>query len=108
MVHLIFFISKLGTLQSINLYIYTEMVQYMKRVAAINVELSGEERNLLSVAYKNLIGAKRTSWRILSSMEQAGESETSPTEKKEKEKKPDSRKTELLHQYRLLVCISWQ
>lgn len=31
--------------------------------------LSTEERNLLSVAYKNVIGARRASWRVLSSLE---------------------------------------
>jgi len=33
-------------------------------------ELSVEERNLLSVAYKNAVGARRASWRIISSVEQ--------------------------------------
>lgn len=35
----------------------------------LNQELSIEERNLLSVAYKNVIGARRASWRIVSSIE---------------------------------------
>jgi len=52
---------------------YDEMVEYMKKVAGLNVELSVEERNLLSVAYKNVIGARRASWRIISSIEQKEE-----------------------------------
>jgi len=53
---------------------YDEMVTYMKDVAKLGVELSVEERNLLSVAYKNVIGARRASWRIISSIEQKEES----------------------------------
>lgn len=41
----------------------------MKNVASMDVELKVEERNLLSVAYKNVIGARRASWRIISSIE---------------------------------------
>merc|ERR1712173_569721 len=32
--------------------------------------LSVEERNLLSVAYKNAVGSRRAAWRIISSVEQ--------------------------------------
>lgn len=39
----------------------------------MDVELTVEERNLLSVAYKNVIGARRASWRIISSIEQKEE-----------------------------------
>uniref|UniRef100_H2TUP1 14-3-3 protein epsilon n=1 Tax=Takifugu rubripes TaxID=31033 RepID=H2TUP1_TAKRU len=46
-----------------------EMVVSMKNVASMDVELKVEERNLLSVAYKNVIGARRASWRIISSIE---------------------------------------
>jgi len=53
---------------------YDEMVEAMKKIAALNVELTVEERNLLSVGYKNVIGARRASWRILSSIEQKEES----------------------------------
>jgi len=52
---------------------YDEMVESMKRVACLDVELTVEERNLLSVAYKNVIGARRASWRIISSIEQKEE-----------------------------------
>ena len=53
------------------------MVSSMKKVAELDVELSVEERNLLSVAYKNVIGARRASWRIISSMEQKEDSKSS-------------------------------
>lgn len=46
----------------------------MKAVAGADQELSVEERNLLSVAYKNVIGARRASWRIVTSIEQKEES----------------------------------
>ncbi|KAI0032363.1 14-3-3 protein [Vararia minispora EC-137] len=52
----------------------TRMVENMKRVASSDQELTVEERNLLSVAYKNVIGARRASWRIVSSIEQKEES----------------------------------
>jgi len=52
---------------------YDEMLESMKSVATYDTELSVEERNLLSVAYKNVIGARRASWRIISSIEQKEE-----------------------------------
>ncbi|KAF7836650.1 14-3-3-like protein D [Senna tora] len=50
------------------------MVDAMKKVAMLDVELSVEERNLFSVGYKNVVGSRRASWRILSSIEQKEES----------------------------------
>jgi 14-3-3 protein epsilon len=45
-----------------------------KEVAKISGELTVNERNLLSVAYKNVVGTRRSSWRIISSIEQKEES----------------------------------
>lgn len=43
----------------------------MKEVARLSTaDLSVEERNLLSVAYKNVIGSRRASLRIITSIEQ--------------------------------------
>ena len=53
------------------------MVEHMKKVATLSPDLSVEERNLLSVAYKNIIGIRRASWRIVSSIESKEESKGS-------------------------------
>jgi len=50
---------------------YDDMASAMKEVTKNQTgPLSTEERNLLSVAYKNIVGAKRSSWRVISSIEQ--------------------------------------
>jgi len=56
---------------------YDEMVGYMKEVAKLAGELTMDERNLLSVAYKNVVGTRRASWRIISSIEQKEENKKS-------------------------------
>lgn len=76
----------------VHLAVGVEMVECMKRVAAMDTDLSIEERNLLSVAYKNVIGARRASWRIISSIEQKEESKGAEV------------KLELIRQYRKMVC----
>lgn len=48
---------------------YDEMSECMEKVARMNKELNTEERNLFSVAYKNVVGARRSSWRVVSSIE---------------------------------------
>lgn len=52
---------------------YDDMAAAMKRVTESGAELTNEERNLLSVAYKNVVGARRSSWRVISSIEQKTE-----------------------------------
>ncbi|KAG8580204.1 hypothetical protein GDO81_007194 [Engystomops pustulosus] len=54
---------------------YDDMAANMKCVTECGQELSNEERNLLSVAYKNVVGARRSSWRVISSIEQKAEGE---------------------------------
>lgn len=49
---------------------YEDMVAIMEKLVASKLEkqasLTPDQRNLLSVAYKNIVGAKRSSWRVLS------------------------------------------
>ena len=69
-----------------------QMVEYMKHVAKdATADLSLEERNLLSVAYKNVVGARRASLRIIGSIEA-----------KEKEKGSD--KVTIVKNYKLKVA----
>merc|ERR1712019_164477 len=49
---------------------YDEMADHMEAVGKCCEELSVEERNLLSVAYKNAVGSRRAAWRIITSVEQ--------------------------------------
>ena len=49
---------------------YDEMADHMKNVGNADSELSVEERNLLSVAYKNTVGSRRAAWRIITSVMQ--------------------------------------
>ena len=59
---------------------YDEMADYMKAVGDEGSELSVEERNLLSVAYKNTVGSRRAAWRIISSVEQKEKSKGNDTQ----------------------------
>jgi len=63
---------------------YDDMAEAMKKCVnhvysdAAGAPLDNEERNLLSVAYKNVVGARRSAWRVVSSIE----SKTENSEKK--------------------------
>lgn len=74
-------------------FFQTEMVVSMKNVASMDVELKVEERNLLSVAYKNVIGARRASWRIISSIEHREEG------------KCNEKKMKMIQEYRQTVKL---
>ena len=56
---------------------FDDMLYYMKKLMEMGTDLGVEERNLLSVAYKNAVGTRRTAWRIISSMETKEESKGS-------------------------------
>eukprot|EP00331_Platyophrya_macrostoma_P030357 CAMPEP_0176446622 /NCGR_PEP_ID=MMETSP0127-20121128/24441_1 /TAXON_ID=938130 /ORGANISM="Platyophrya macrostoma, Strain WH" /LENGTH=79 /DNA_ID=CAMNT_0017832703 /DNA_START=41 /DNA_END=276 /DNA_ORIENTATION=+ len=56
---------------------FEDMLDHMKKVATLGQELSVEERNLLSVAFKNSVGSRRTAWRAISSIEQKEEAKGS-------------------------------
>ncbi|CAK8692614.1 uncharacterized protein LOC143461786 [Clavelina lepadiformis] len=47
---------------------YQDLVEYMKPVVMSGEKLSREERNLLSLGYKNVVGARGSSWKTLVSL----------------------------------------
>ena len=50
---------------------FEDMVDFLKPVLdAKGGDITSDERNLLSVAFKNLISSKRTAWRTISAIEQ--------------------------------------
>ena len=49
---------------------YDEMVLCMRKIVKLNSELSQDERNLLAVAYKNVISTRRAAWRVITAIEQ--------------------------------------
>lgn len=69
---------------------YDDMAKNMKEVVKLGGPLTNEERNLLSVAYKNVVGARRSSWRVISSVEQ-------------KMDKEDAKKKNLANEYKMKI-----
>ncbi|KAI5173150.1 14-3-3 protein epsilon [Nematocida sp. LUAm3] len=64
---------------------FEQMVECMKMAVKLaadsSIKLGPEERNMLSVAYKNQVGVKRTSWRILNKALQEAKSTEPQNEK---------------------------
>jgi len=55
---------------------YEEMVEYMNEIIKMGLkgdELEQDERNLISVGYKNMMSNRRTAWRVAQSKEEANE-----------------------------------
>jgi len=48
---------------------FEDMVAFSNELIQMGKDLSNDERNLISVAYKNSIGARRTAWRSLVAIE---------------------------------------
>ena len=48
---------------------YEDMIKYMKQAANYDQDLSNDERNLLSVAYKNSVKTRRDAWRTIQAIQ---------------------------------------
>ncbi len=80
---------------------YLDLKKIMKHVTTLGEPLNLEERNLLSVAYKNVVGTLRSQWRIICAIEDkestkhstAGVLQTSSSEQVFKNAKPDHSET---------------
>lgn len=69
---------------------YDQMLDYMKQILKISPNLSVDDRNSLSVAYKNSVGSRRTAWRVLQNLEQ-------------KEQNKNNENVKLIKEYKLRV-----
>jgi 14-3-3 protein epsilon len=49
---------------------FWEMIEYVGKFAKTEGELTADERHIVSVAYKNVVGSKRAELRVLSAIEQ--------------------------------------
>merc|ERR1711998_437496 len=67
---------------------YEDMVKYMKQIVDLGFkanELSVEERNLLSVGYKNMMSVRRTAWRTVQQLCDGGDEGENKAEEKDVE-----------------------
>lgn len=71
------------------------MAAFMKSAVGKPEELFCEERNLLSVAYKNVVSGQRAAWRVLSSIKQKSNEEGSEDEGPEAREDWEKVETEL-------------
>ena len=73
---------------------YQEMVQLVRDMAKKYVDLTAEERNLLSLAFKNIIGVRRAAWRILCSLQ---------AREMDKMKGEDSKELDVIIEYKAII-----
>jgi 14-3-3 protein epsilon len=52
---------------------YEDMVKFITKFVQLDSNLNMDERNILSAGYKNIIGNRRSSWRLLNSLEKKEE-----------------------------------
>lgn len=52
---------------------YEDMVMWITKFIQLEPKLSMDERNILSAGFKNIIGSKRSSWRLLQNLERKEE-----------------------------------
>ena len=52
---------------------FPDMVKAINKFVELDPKLTKDERNILSAGYKNIISDKRSSWRLLNSMEKKEE-----------------------------------
>jgi 14-3-3 protein epsilon len=76
---------------------FDDMVNHMKEVARRPKELTVEERHLLSVAFKNMIYSRLVSWRVVTSLEQKGDSDKMTTIIKDYKAKIESELVDICH-----------
>ena len=73
--------------------LYEDMAKAMKELVMLVCEEKGllakDERNLLSVAYKNVVGVRRSAYRVIATQEQKQEGSTVEQAKVYKEKIAD-------------------
>ncbi|XP_057683761.1 14-3-3 protein zeta-like [Corythoichthys intestinalis] len=77
---------------------YDDMAHAMKLVTEKCCELSNEERNLLSVAYKNVVGARRSSWRVMSNIEGKADELCKANHAKEYKQKIEKELNDICHE----------
>ena len=85
------------------------LYQFMKEVTENSKEeLSSDDRNLLSVAYKNVVGTRRSSWRVISSIEQKSSEDDAKKEMATEYKKKIEKELEQICNEVLVSSVEWE